>query len=171
MDEPDDEHEDRYTRRARRNAIHAAASELAVRLAAVREEHFVQVSLPDEVGDLLRRARGMKASGARKRLIQRSARLLMAAELEPIEVALTGAAEGAQHDVERLHAIESWRERMLTEGDDALNAFLEAHPDADRQRLRQLTRQALRDRERGKSPAASRALFKLIRQSLTEPGD
>src|SRR5690606_40270418 len=67
-----------------------------------------------------------------------------------------------------LHRAERWRERLLAEGDAALAELLDAHPDADRQKLRQLVRSALDEQARNKPPRAFRELFKLLRGMLAQ---
>ena len=52
----------------------------------------------------------------------------------------------------------------LVEGDVALSELLDTHPDADRQRLRQLVRNCAEERARNKPPHAFRELFREVRQ-------
>ncbi len=162
------ETEDRYTRRAAREAEDAAGRALAERLAGARTEWLAQVPLDDEpeLVERLARARRMKPSGARRREVRYIGRLLRGVEHGPINAALDGAEQGASADVSALHAAESWRARIIEEGDPALDAFHAEHPTADRQRLRMLGRQALKERSRGGSPKAARALFKLVRAAI-----
>src|SRR5690554_5638579 len=69
------------------------------------------------------------------------------------------------------HRLEAWRDRLLDEGDSAVEAFIADYPDVDRQALRQLIRNAQREREKGKPPPSARKLFKLIRDTagMEEP--
>ncbi|NWN83632.1 MAG: DUF615 domain-containing protein [Halomonas sp.] len=62
------------------------------------------------------------------------------------------------------HRLETWRDRLVDEGDPAVEAFIADYPDADRQALRQLIRNARREHAKGKPPASARKLFKLIRE-------
>ncbi len=62
----------------------------------------------------------------------------------------------------RFHRLEHWRDALLERGDDALGEVLEAFPHADRQRLRQLVRNARDEQQRGKPPRAARELFRLL---------
>lgn len=69
--------------------------------------------------------------------------------------------------VEQEKALEAWRERLLDEGDTALDAFLQAHPGPDprelRQQLRQMVRAASKDRTKGKGIAAYRKILRELR--------
>ncbi len=52
----------------------------------------------------------------------------------------------------RLHRLEQWRERLITEGDSALNELMSQFHELDRQKLRQLIRTANKERELNKPP-------------------
>ena len=52
---------------------------------------------------------------------------------------------------------------MITDGDSVIDAYLAEHPTADRQHLRQLVRQAIKERDTSKPPKSSRALFRYLR--------
>ena len=65
-----------------------------------------------------------------------------------------------------MHRVESWRERLLEEGDAALGQLLDEHPHADRQHLRQLVRSTLEERKRNKPPRAFRELFRELKALL-----
>ena len=60
--------------------------------------------------------------------------------------------------------LEEWRDRIINEGGDAIEDFLAQFPEADRQQLRNLQRQACREKSQNKPSTASDKLFKYIRQ-------
>jgi ribosome-associated protein len=71
--------------------------------------------------------------------------------------------------------VEEWRDRLMNDGDVALADLLTVHPEADRQHLRQLVRNAIEERNRNKAPHAFRELFRELRELLlaqaTEPSE
>ena len=85
------------------------------------------------------------------------------ATLEAIRDAMDAGGTAARLETALLHRAESWRTRLLEEGDAALAELLDAYPAADRQRLRQLVRNALAERAKTKPPAAVRELFRELR--------
>lgn len=85
--------------------------------------------------------------------------------LDAIRDALDANSEGSRRQVAEMHRAESWRIRLLDGGDDALAAFIDEYPDADRQRLRQLVRNAQEEAKRDKPPRAFRELYRVIRDS------
>ena len=60
--------------------------------------------------------------------------------------------------------LEKWRDRILDEGDNAINELMDEFPEADRQQLRQLYRNAMNEQKKNKPPASARQLFKYIRE-------
>ncbi|XQA68250.1 ribosome biogenesis factor YjgA [Xanthomonas sacchari] len=88
------------------------------------------------------------------------------AVLEAIREAMDVNSDSARREVAAMHRVEDWRERLLAEGDTALAELLAEHPDADRQRLRQLVRNAKDERLKNKPPHAYRALFRELRELI-----
>ena len=85
-------------------------------------------------------------------------------DASPIESALQALHQQRRGEAESFHELERWRDRLLSEGDEALNDLLQQFPTADRQQLRQLQRQHQREQAAGKPPASSRKLFRYLRE-------
>jgi ribosome-associated protein len=92
-------------------------------------------------------------------------------ELAAIRASLEHDKELARRDTAALHRVEQWRDRLIAQGDDALNALLAECPHADRQRLRHLARQAKVEREQNKPLHAYRDLFRELRELLEGNGE
>jgi ribosome-associated protein len=88
------------------------------------------------------------------------------ATLDAIRDAMDAGGEAARRETAQLHRVETWRDRLIADGDAALSELLAAHPDADRQHLRQLARNAIEERNRNKPPHAFRELFRELRELL-----
>ena len=100
-----------------------------------------------------------------RRHMQYVGKLMRKEDLEAIQ-AVFDDIEKAQ--VQRDHAflrLEKWRDRLIEEGDDAVEPFLEDYPQADRQALRQLIRNARKEREQNKPPTNAKRLYKLLRDT------
>jgi ribosome-associated protein len=97
------------------------------------------------------------------------------ATLDAIRDALDAGGEAARRETAQLHRVEEWRDRLMNDGDVALADLLTVHPEADRQHLRQLVRNAIEERNRNKAPHAFRELFRELRELLlaqaTEPSE
>jgi ribosome-associated protein len=63
-----------------------------------------------------------------------------------------------------LHKLEQLRDRVVEEGDAAIEDVIELYPTADRQRLRQLARQAAKEKSSGKPAKAYREIFQVLKE-------
>ena len=125
-----------------------------------------RLPLDDALRELVIESRRIHSHIARKRQTQFLAKQLRRADDAMLDALRTGFArdrEQSHRETARLHRLEAWRERLIDEGDTAVAALIEAHPDIDRTHLRQLVRQARREREQSAPPHAARELFRLLR--------
>jgi ribosome-associated protein len=142
---------------------------LAETLAALSDAELSRVPLADEVREEVVRTRAVTSHIARKRATQflaKQLRKLDDADVEPIRAALDNDRAKAHQETAALHRVETWRSRLIDEGDTALDELLALHPSADRQHLRQLARNARAERDREKPLHAYRELFRALRELL-----
>lgn len=139
-------------------------TELGKKLVQLNKASLAKIPLPDNLLDAVSSAQNIRQHGALKRQLQYIGKLMRKIDPEPIRIAYEAATNHYRADTQQLHQIESWRDRLLTEGDSALGELIEQHPEADRQHLRQLMRSAKRERERNKSPRAARELFQYLKE-------
>ena len=148
---------------------------LAQTLSEMSDAQLKTLPLSDDLVDEVRRTRAVTQQIARKRQSQylaKQMRKLDDGQLDAIRAALEHDRSLARRETAALHQVESWRERLMAEGDDALTELLAAHPGADRQQLRQLARQARSERAAAKPPHAYRELFRSLRDLLeSTPGE
>jgi len=141
--------------------------ELADTLLQAPDAVFNRIPLPGALDSALRQGRMIKSHVARKRQMQFVAKLLRKTDVTPILAALEQRQEQSRRNTLRFHMLEQWRDRLIELGDVALADFCQLNPGADRQQIRQLIRNALKERDGGKPPVSQRLLFKLLR-SLDE---
>ncbi|AFV00635.1 hypothetical protein M5M_17530 [Simiduia agarivorans SA1 = DSM 21679] len=144
-----------------------ALQALGVKLCELNPGQLAKIPLEDPLLKAVQEASRIKSHSARKRHFQFIGRLMREADHEAIESAYQALMQVSEQHVQQHHKTEQWRDRLLQEGDAALNEFVDQFPYADRQQLRQLLRTAKQEAERDKPPAAARKLFKLLRQTLT----
>lgn len=147
---------------------------LAETLANLSEAELAPVPLDDDLRNEVRRTRAVTSHIARKRqnqFLAKQMRKLDEASIEAIRYALSVDREKAHRETAAMHRLETWRERLLAEGDDGLAAFIAQHPAADRQQLRQLVRNTLAERKADKPPHAFRELFRALREASEREAD
>lgn len=143
--------------------------ELAEALVALTPAQLSRVPVPEATMPHIEETRRITSNIARKRqlaFLAKQMRKLDEAELQAMRDALDEKSAASRTEVAALHRVEAWREKLIDGGDAALTQFVDEHPDADRQRLRQLVRNTLDERKRGKPPAAFRELFRELRATV-----
>lgn len=145
----------------RKRAAHAVL-ELARELVDLNDSRLERVPLDDAIRDAVRETRAIRSHVARKRQLQYLAKLLRRDDTGPITEALDDMRNEARQGVARHHRAESWRDRLLRDGDAALSELLEKRPGMESQAIRQCIRAATREAAAGKPPAAARRLFRLL---------
>jgi len=121
------------------------------------------LELPENIHKAVVEVSGMPHKGARKRLLKFITGQLNKIEVEPILEKLARMKNKSAHAVREHHIVERWRDRLIAEGNDALTELLNEHPHADRQQLRQLSRNAQKEAEAAKPPKSSRLLYRYLR--------
>ena len=151
----------------RREAL--AVLELAKQLVELSEPQLAQVPMDDDLRAVVHDTRRITQQIARKRQTQYLAKQLRRRsdeELATLRAALHHDREVTRRDTAELHRIEAWRDRLIDEGDEALSQLLQQFPQADRQHLRGLARQAKVDRLANKPPHSYRELFRALRETM-----
>ena len=82
----------------------------------------------------------------------------------PIEAALDNLYREQRESADRFHRLEQLRDDVLSQGLKGIEQVIARWPQADRQHLRQLVLQHQREVARNKPPAASRKLFRYLRE-------
>lgn len=169
--EPDDDSgTERPSKSARKREVEAM-QQLAERMTGLSDRELERLGVSAALRDALAQARGMKASSARNRQLKYSVRLMDAAELEQVQAYLADRQSRQVASNRLLHSAERWRDRLVGEGDAGLDALLEEHPQLDRHSLRQLQRDAARERTTGRPAGAARKLFRALRDALGQASE
>lgn len=138
----DEDNDDGLGGRSRRRREVTATARFAADLIKLPDWHLAEVPLPDHVREAVDEGRRIGSPIARKRQLGFIDGLLRALELEEqqaIAVAIRAPKRAKRQQQDR---IGGWRRRLLDEGDEAVEALLSERPELDRQRVRQLVRNA-----------------------------
>lgn len=141
-----------------------ALQELGEQLVALPADQFKKIQLADELQEAILDARRIHQHGARKRQLQYIGKLMRNLDAEPIQQQLATLQGQSHQAAQALHRIERWRDELLQEGDAALAKLLAQYPQADRQYLRQLLRNAKKEYLENKPPKSARSLFRYLRE-------
>ncbi|MEZ5568223.1 MAG: ribosome biogenesis factor YjgA [Halioglobus sp.] len=149
---------------ARKRRMHAL-QRLGESLLELSEAQLDKLSLNEPaLLEALQEARRIRSHSARKRHLQYIGKLMREIDPEPIESALAALHASRHADTQAFHALEALRDRLLASPQEGVELTLQRFPTADRQQLRQLLRQHASEQREGRPPAASRKLFRYLRE-------
>ena len=143
-----------------------ALQELGEELIALPASKLAKIPMPENLEEAIKEARTLKSHEAIRRQAQRIGKLMREIDPNEIKQALQKLKMGHAKETEHFHDVEEWREKLITKGDSALSQLMAVYPTLDRQHLRQLARNAKKDREQHKKTGAELELFKFLRQLL-----
>jgi len=143
--------------------LHALV-DLGERLTTLKPDLLNRLPLTDGLRRALADAPKHTANIARKRHILFIGKLMRDQDIDAILTLIDQLDASTRQYNERFHGLERWRDRLLGGDDSVLESFVGDYPEADRQHLRQLIRQAQHEAAQSKPPAASRKIFKYIRE-------
>lgn len=146
---------------------------LAEKLVALPAAQLARLPIPDDLMPHIVETQRITSHIAHKRQLQFLAKQMRREDdevLEAIRDAMDEGGDAARRETALLHRAEQWRDRLLAGGDDALAALLDEFPTADRQKLRQLVRNAAEEKAKNKPPRAFRELFRELRDVLADAG-
>src|SRR5580700_5484332 len=123
-----------------------ALQELGETLVALPEAQLKKIPLPEELREAVQFARAMKANEGKRRQLQYIGKVMRSLDAQPIQAALEALKLEKKKSQIQFQKIEEWRDQLIAEGDTALQPLLTLYPQADRQQLRQLVRNAQQDR-------------------------
>lgn len=150
----------------RKKDMHAL-QEIGEQLVELDPKKLAEFDLPETLLDAIRMARPMNKHGARRRQMQYIGKLMRTIDVLPVQQKLDSWHQVSLHQTARLHQLERWRERLLSD-EHALTEFAEKYPAADLQHLRLLIRNAQKEKAAEKPPKSFRLLFQKLQGIVVE---
>lgn len=138
---------------------------LGEQLIKLSTNRLAKLPLGEILHKAVREAKTITSHEALRRQLQYIGKLMRHCDPKPIQKALAEFSHTQHVQNARFHLLEKWRERLITEGDQALTEYLDSHPHANPQQLRQLIRNAQHELKLGKSPKYQRELFNYLRNN------
>ncbi len=144
----------------------ATLQKLGIELIALSVEKLDQLPLPDNLRKAIVDAKLLKSHGAVRRQAQLIGKLMRTDNSEEIVAGYEQLLAEASAKTEQFHDVETWRRRLMSEGNDALTEFVASHQPDDVQHLRQLIKKAVDEQNKQQHLGASKALFRYLRSCL-----
>ena len=137
------------------------------KLVQLSQGELNKLSLDEELRiaiDLAQRINNTKEG--KRRQLQFIGKLMRTRDVEELRISIA-KLEARHHAANsKFHALEQWRDKLLSIGDTAINDLMEEHPHLDRQKLRTLVRLAKKQQEQNKPPKSARELFQYLKAEL-----
>ncbi|CCO25228.1 conserved protein of unknown function [Maridesulfovibrio hydrothermalis AM13 = DSM 14728] len=141
-----------------------ALQRLAERLMKLSPELIKKCGLPDYFIEEVLDAKSITAHEGKRRQTQYVGKLMRDLDPQPLLNFLEDIEFGNRTDNARFQSIEKWRDGLVAGDLSILDEIMTAHPQAERQRLAQLARNAKKEKDKNKPPKSARALFKALRE-------
>ncbi len=140
---------------------------LGAELVELGKNALDKIPLDEELRDAIELASRIKKEG-RRRQLQLIGKMLRSRDVEPVRQALDKLKNRHNQQVALFHKLEALRDRLVDEGDEAMAEVLNLWPQADRQQLRTLIRNAKKEKATSKPPKSARQIFQYLRELAEE---
>lgn len=143
--------------------------QLGVALVEFSNAQLDEIPMSDELREAIQLANRInkKKDGFRRQL-QLIGKILRQCDIEQIEDGINRLRAHHLRTNTHFHELEQLRDDIVNKGDSAIQSLLDEYPDLDRQKLRQMHRQAVKQKEAEKPPKAAREIFQYLKQNIEE---
>jgi ribosome-associated protein len=141
----------------------AELQKLGEQLVALKPAQIPTFSFSPVILDALDEYTRIKNRTAQQRHIRRIGKLLADEDVASIRQNLERLSTNHPEERRRVKLLEEWRERLITDGDSALNELASICPELDRHYLRQLTRAAQKEKVAQKAPSTAKKIFAYLK--------
>jgi ribosome-associated protein len=136
---------------------------LGAELVDLGKNALEKIPLDEELLAAIELAQRIKKEG-RRRQLQLIGKMLRSRDVDPIRQALDKLKNRHNQQVALFHKLEALRDRLIDQGDEAMNEVITLYPHADRQQLRSMIRNAQKEKAGNKPPKSSRQIFQYLRE-------
>jgi ribosome-associated protein len=142
---------------------------LGAELVDLSNGQLAEIPMTEELREAIQLANRInKKKDGYRRQLQLIGKILRRSDIEHIEDGLHKLRAHHLRTNTHFHELEELRDEIVTQGDAAIQTLLNKYPDLDRQKLRQLQRQAVKQKETEKPPKAAREIFQYLKQNIEE---
>lgn len=154
---------DGFVSKTRRKAEMHDLQDLGAALIELSRDQLKKIDLPEDLHTAVLDWHRFTKHEAKRRQLQYIGRLMRGADPEPIKAGLALVRGESAAETARLHRLERLREKLL-EDEKTLHEIAETWPGADLTHLRNLRRNALKEKEANKPPKNYRAIFQVLKE-------
>jgi ribosome-associated protein len=153
--------EDDFISKTRRKKHMTQLQDVGADLVRLSPEQLARIEMPQELRAAVLECKRFTKHEAVRRQMQYIGRLMRDLDAGPIVEQLAALHAPSNRQTALFHLAEKWRDALLADA-DAASRFAMEFPDADPQRLRELTEKASAERHADKPPKHYRELFHVL---------
>lgn len=145
-----------------------ALQKLGVKLMGLNKQQLRTLPLTESIEDAIEESRRITSNEAKRRHSQYVGKLIRKADYEAIVEAVELLDPSSEAFSRFYQQVERWRDKMTEDLQASMTEFLVQHPETDRQRLRQLGKNA--EKELKTQPdvwSARKKLFQFLKECMT----
>jgi len=139
---------------------------LGKKLAELSPDRINSIDMPEKLKEAVLFAKTIHKYGALSRQLHYIGAIMREVDVDPIRQALQNSEEARLSEVRLFKQAELWRDSLLGGDSELLNEIVDRFPEADRQRMTTLIRNAQKEKLAGKPPKSSRALFRCLKELM-----
>ncbi len=124
-----------------------------------------EIELPDSLAEAIHLAKTINSRAGFKRQRQYIGKLMRNIDPEPIEQFIDQLKQQQGEANAHHHQLEKWRDQLIAGDANILTELIDQNPQLDIQQLRQLVRNAQKEKKENKPPRHFRDLFKYLREN------
>ncbi|TNF97642.1 MAG: DUF615 domain-containing protein [Gammaproteobacteria bacterium] len=144
-----------------------ALQHLGANLIELSLSSLESIPISDVLREAIKEAKKLKR-GALKRQVQYIGGLMRDEDTEAIQQALNDLAMPHRKQVQAFHQVEKWRDALIAGDDELMTDLANRFENADRQHIRQLVRNAVKEKKLDKTPKSARLLFQYLSELQAE---
>ena len=164
----EDESSEEWISKTRKKKEMQYRQELGEKLLTLKQNQLEELCLPEELLRAFEETKRIKKNEALRRHKQYIGRLMRDLDIDPIVNYLEKLETSHHINTRAFHQLELLRDSLLAGGNSEIGEAIEAFPQVDRQKLRQLVRNAKNEKKNNESHHSnetkhSRVLFRFLR--------
>ena len=159
-----DDIQDEWVSKSQKKRDCSAQQKISDRLLELPPDQLAHIEMPEELEQALAEAHRIRSNSALKRQRQYLGKIMRGIDSEKIENQLDAVIHRNDTNTARFKKLEKWRDRLVDNDKDVLGEIIHELPELDRHHVHNLVRQAAREASADKPPAASRKLFRYLRE-------
>ncbi len=160
----EDEVQDEWISKSQRKRDCDTQQKISDRLLKLQPDQLALIDLPAALEEALKEAHHIRSNSALKRQRQYLGKIMRTCDSTKIENQLNAVIHRNDINTAHFKKLEKWRDRLIENDKQVLGEIIRELPDLDRHHVHNLVRQAAKEASADKPPAASRKLFKYLRE-------